>query len=98
MFEIGTVSTGLPSSDAVVEVVPNGETPEGNPKYLINFTIPKGDPGQDGTGSGNVYVATEGLEGGKTYLFRPSGSNSANGTFVEYTPPVANISYVVYSN
>ena len=98
VFEVGEVTTGLPSSDATVELTPNGETPEGNPKYLMNISIPKGDPGQDGTGSGNIYVDTTGLVGGKTYLFRPSGSNSANGTFVEYTPPVANISYVVYSN
>lgn len=98
VFEVGKVTTGLPSSDASVELTPNGETPEGNPKYLMNISIPKGDPGQDGTGSGNVYVDTTGIVGGKTYLFRPSGNNSANGTFVEYTPPVANISYVVYSN
>lgn len=98
VFEVGEVTTGLPSSEASVKLTPNGETLEGNPKYLMNISIPKGDPGQDGTGSGNIYVDTTGLVGGKTYLFRPSGSNSANGTFVEYTPPVANISYVVYSN
>lgn len=87
VFEVGSVTTGLPSSEASVELTPNGETPEGNPKYLMNISIPKGEPGQNGTGSGNVYVTETGLEAGKTYLFRPSAPNSASGTFVLYEAP-----------
>lgn len=87
IIEEGTTTTGLPDTEASVEVVPNGQTEQGNPKYLLNFTIPAGKPGQDGTGSGNVYVAETGLQSGKQYLFQPGANNSANGTFVEYVEP-----------
>lgn len=87
VIEQGTTTTGLPDTEASVEVVANGETPEGNPKYKLNFTIPRGTPGQDGTGSGNVYVVETGLQSGKKYLFQPGANNSANGTFVEYVEP-----------
>lgn len=87
VIEIGTVTTGLPDTDATAEVVPNGETEDGKPKFLLNITIPRGTPGQDGTGSGNVYVTETGLVSGKQYLFQPGANGSANGTFVEYTPP-----------
>lgn len=87
VFEVGSVTTGLPSSEASVELTPNGETPEGNPKYIMNISIPKGEPGQNGEGSGNVYATETGLEAGKTYLFRPSAPNSASGTFVLYEAP-----------
>lgn len=52
---------------------------------MIDFTIPAGKPGQDGDGAGNVYVTTDGLESGKTYLFQPGADGSANGTMVEFT-------------
>lgn len=87
IIEEGTTTTGLPDTEASVEVVPNGQTEQGNPKYLLNFTIPAGKPGQDGTGSGNVYVVDTGLVSGKKYLFQPGANNSPNGVFVEYTPP-----------
>lgn len=87
IIEEGTTTTGLPDTEASVEVVPNGQTEQGNPKYLLNFTIPAGKPGQDGTGSGNVYVAETGLVSGKKYLFQPGANDSANGTFVEYVEP-----------
>ena len=87
VIEEGTTTTGLPDTEASVEVVPNGQTEQGNPKYLLNFTIPAGKPGKDGEGAGNVYVAETGLVSGKKYLFQPGANNSANGTFVEYTPP-----------
>lgn len=87
VIEEGITTTGLPDTEASVEVVPNGQTEQGNPKYLLNFTIPAGKPGQDGTGSGNVYVAETGLVSGKQYLFQPGANDSANGTFVEYVEP-----------
>lgn len=87
VFEVGSVTTGLPSSEASVELTSNGETPEGNPKYIMDISIPKGEPGQNGEGSGNVYATETGLEAGKTYLFRPSAPNSASGTFVLYKAP-----------
>ena len=87
IIEEGTTTTGLPDTEASVEVVPNGQTEQGNPKYLLNFTIPAGKPGQDGTGSGNVYVQETGLQSGKQYLFQPGANNSPNGVFVEYVEP-----------
>lgn len=87
VIEIGTVTTGLPNTDATAEVVPNGETEDGKPKFILNLTVPRGTPGQDGTGSGNVYVAETGLVSGKQYLFQPGANNSPNGVFVEYVPP-----------
>lgn len=87
VIEQGTVTTASPGTEASVEVVPNGETAEGNPRYILNFTIPKGDPGKDGEGAGNVYVQETGLVSGKKYLFQPGANGSANGTFVEYVEP-----------
>ena len=49
VFETGEVVTGAAGTAAAVEVVINGVDEAGNPKYLINFTIPRG---VDGTGSG----------------------------------------------
>lgn len=91
VLEIGTVTTGLPDTDATAEVKPNGETSDGKPKFLLNLTVPRGTPGQDGTGSGNVYVQETGLQTGKKYLFQPGASNSPNGTFVEYVEPVSSV-------
>ena len=56
-------------------------------KYILNLTIPKGEKGENGEGAGNVLVGTSNLVSGKTYLFKPSQNNSAEGTFVEYEPP-----------
>ena len=39
----GTVNTGEPGSQAIVTVTPDGTDSNGNPKYKVNFTIPKGD-------------------------------------------------------
>lgn len=49
VFETGEVVTGAAGTAAIVEVVINGVDETGNPKYLINFTIPRG---ADGIGSG----------------------------------------------
>lgn len=87
IFEQGTTTTVSPDTEASVEVVANGTSEEGNPKYVLNFSIPKGRDGQDGQGSGNVYIEPTGLLASKKYLFQPSHSNSANGTFVEYVEP-----------
>lgn len=84
VIEMGTVTTGEPGTEADVEVVPSGETEGGNLKYVLNFTIPKGDHGD---GSGNVLVAETGIVAGKEYLFKPGADNSAEGTLVEYVEP-----------
>lgn len=49
VFETGEVTTGAAGTAAIVEVVINGVDEAGNPKYKIDFTIPRG---ADGSGSG----------------------------------------------
>ena len=85
VFKTGTVTTGLPDTNVIVQVRYDGINENGNPSYVIDFTIPAGKPGQDGDGAGNVYVTTDGLESGKRYLFQPGADGSANGTMVEFT-------------
>ena len=84
VFSVGAVTTGLPDTQVSVHVKYNGMNENGNPSYLIDFTIPAGKPGKDGDGAGNVYVTTDGLESGKLYLFQPGADGSANGTMVEF--------------
>lgn len=42
-LSVGTVTTGNPDTLASVAVSPDGTDADGNPKYKLNFTIPKGD-------------------------------------------------------
>ena len=42
-FSVGTVTTGDPDSPAAVSISPDGEDAQGNPKFKLNLTIPKGD-------------------------------------------------------
>lgn len=50
-LEVGTTTTGEPGSDAAVEIQKNGT------KYTANFTIPRGDKGEQGVGgSDNVLI------------------------------------------
>ena len=83
MIEIGEV-VSIPFGN-LPEVVfrDNGFTPEGRGKYLVDFSIPKGEPG---TGSGNIKADVTGVIAGKTYLFQPSGDGSPEGILIEYTP------------
>ena len=87
ILEVGSVTTSAPNTSASAEIIENGFSANGNPKYLLNLTIPKGEKGENGEGAGNVLVGTSNLVSGKTYLFKPSQNNSAEGTFVEYEPP-----------
>lgn len=87
VFEFGTIETLEPNQQAAASIVRSGNTADGNPLYMVSLAIPKGDKGQNGTGSGNVLVAESGLVSGKTYLFKPNQNNSAEGTFVEYEIP-----------
>lgn len=87
IIEIGSVVTSAPNTNASAEIIENGFSINGNPKYILNLTIPKGEKGENGEGAGNVLVGTSNLVSGKTYLFKPSQNNSAEGTFVEYEPP-----------
>lgn len=83
VFQLGTVTTLQPNATAIVQLVSGGQTSEGNPIYTMNFSLPKGEKGEDGSGAGNVFVSTNNLESGKQYVFKPSANGSANGTFEE---------------
>ena len=87
VLEFGTITTGDPGTQASATLTDNGTTTEGNPKYLLSLTIPRGDKGLPGEGSGNVSASGTGLMAGKQYLFVPSSSGSTEGRFVEYTEP-----------
>lgn len=87
MLEIGSTTTGDPGTQASATLTANGTTTSGNPKYLLSLTIPRGDKGLPGEGSGNVSASGSGLVSGKKYLFVPAGNNSTEGSFVEYTAP-----------
>lgn len=54
----GTTTTGEEGTGASSEVVPDGQTPEGSPKYKLNLTLPRGSAGKVGKtaifGIGNV--------------------------------------------
>lgn len=80
VLETGDTTTLAAGSEATAAVVPNGTDTGGNPKYKLNFGIPKG---ADGSGSGNVYVNPAGLLAAKQYAFKPQADNSATGSFVE---------------
>lgn len=54
VLETGTTTTLPAGSNATSQVVANGIDSSGNPKYKLNFGIPKG---QDGTSSGGGGVA-----------------------------------------
>lgn len=87
VLEIGSTTTGNPGTQASATLTANGTTTSGNPKYLLSLTIPRGDKGLPGEGSGNVSASGSGLVSGKKYLFVPAGNNSTEGSFVEYTAP-----------
>ena len=87
VLEFGTVATGNPGTQASATLTANGTTAEGNPKYLLSLTIPRGDKGLPGEGSGNVSASGTGLVAGEKYLFVPSSNGSTEGSFVEYAAP-----------
>lgn len=47
-LSVGTITTGAAGTLANVSLAENGTDDNGNPKYLINFVIPKGDKGDKG--------------------------------------------------
>lgn len=50
VLETGITTTLPAGSEATSEIKPNGTDNSGNPKYLINFGIPRGEPGSGGGG------------------------------------------------
>lgn len=95
IFQQGTTTTLNPSDSAEVKVTQTGTSTDGSPIYRLDFSIPKGEKGQNGSGSGNVLVDTSNLQSSKTYLFKPKQNGSAEGTFVEYEIPDIDTSTLV---
>lgn len=54
VLETGTTTTLDPGQNATSEVVANGTDDAGNPKYKLNFGIPKGYDGSGGSGGGGT--------------------------------------------
>ena len=86
VFETGTITTGDPGTAASATVAYVGTTDEGYPLYKINMTVPRGQQGLPGEGSGNVSADGTGLIIGRKYLFVPDSDGSTSGSFVEYIP------------
>lgn len=97
VLEFGGVETLQPSDPASATFTPSGTDGTGNPKYRLDLSIPKGDKGENGNGSGNVLVDASGVVTGKQYVFTPSQNGSAEGDFVEFvqvdTSKLATIEY-----
>ena len=73
VLETGTTTTLDPGSDATSEVVANGTDESGNPKYKLNFGIPKGYDGAGGSGGGGTADSVQWAK----VLNKPSWVNSA---------------------
>ena len=54
VLETGTTTTLEAGSEATSEVVANGTDESGNPKYKLNFGIPKGYDGSGDSGGGGT--------------------------------------------
>lgn len=87
VLETGTVQTGAPGTEAQASVVYSRTDDDGNPVYLVSFTIPEGRPGE---GAGNLVVLNEDeLQPHTSYVFRTSSVGNPTGTLVPYTPTEA---------
>ena len=73
VLETGTTTTLDPGQQATSEVVANGTDESGNPKYKLNFGIPKGYDGAGGSGGGG----TAGSVQWANVLNKPSWVNSS---------------------
>ena len=73
VLETGTTTTLDPGQQATSEVVANGEDENGNPKYRLNFGIPKGYDGSGGSGGGGVADSVQWAN----VLNKPSWVNSS---------------------
>ena len=79
VLETGTTTTLDPGQQATSEVVANGTDESGNPKYKLNFGIPKGYDGAGGSGGGGTADSVQ----WENVLNKPSWVNS--GTKPTYT-------------
>lgn len=87
VIQDGNILTGDPASPVSLTFTKIGQNEEGQEIYRVDGSIPRGEQGLPGIGSGNVSVEGTGLVVGKKYLFTPNSSDSTSGTFVEYIEP-----------
>lgn len=73
VLETGTTTTLDPGQNATSEVVANGTDDAGNPKYKLNFGIPKGYDGSGGSGGGGTADSVQWAN----VLNKPSWVNSS---------------------
>lgn len=73
VLETGTTTTLNPGQQATSEVVANGTDDNGNPKYKLNFGIPKGYDGAGGSGGGGTADSVQWAN----VMNKPSWVNSA---------------------
>lgn len=73
VLETGTTTTLDPGQQATSEVVANGTDESGNPKYKLNFGIPKGYDGAGGSGGGGTADSVQWAN----VLNKPSWVNSS---------------------
>ena len=73
VLETGTTTTLEAGSEATSEVVANGTDESGNPKYKLNFGIPKGYDGSGGSGGGGTADSVQWAN----VLNKPSWVNSS---------------------
>ena len=73
VLETGTTTTLDPGQNATSEVVANGTDDSGNPKYKLNFGIPKGYDGSGGSGGGGTADSVQWAN----VLNKPSWVNSS---------------------
>ena len=73
VLETGTTTTLDPGQQATSEVVANGTDDNGNPKYKLNFGIPKGYDGAGGSGGGGTADSVQWAN----VLNKPSWVNSS---------------------
>ena len=86
-LQLGDVTTLDAGANASANITPNGTTADGSPIYKIDLFLPRGDKGENGSGSGNVFVDASQLVKGKQYVFTPNQNGSAEGRFEEAIVP-----------
>ena len=86
-LQLGDVTTLEAGANASAKITPNGTTADGSPIYKIDLFLPRGEKGENGSGSGNVLVDVSQLAVGKQYVFTPNQNGSAEGRFEELIVP-----------
>ena len=78
-LSIGTITTGSAGTAASVSLTEDGIDANGNPKYKINFTIPRGDKGDTGeaAGFGTPTATIDANVGTPSVIVTASGANTA---------------------